>query len=46
MVNRGPELAIVDTGSAGVVILEGCFERVELVKDDELDIKSLQHRYQ
>ena len=32
-----PVVAILDTRSAGNVILEGCFERLGIVKDDEVE---------
>ena len=36
-VNGKPVVAIVDTGSAGVVISESCFERLGLKEDDEVE---------
>ena len=36
-VNGKPVVAIVDTGSAGVVISESCFERLGLKEDDEIE---------
>ena len=36
-VNGKPVVAIVDTKSAGVVISEGCFERLVLKEDDEVE---------
>ena len=35
--NGKPVVAIVDTGSTGAVISEGCFERIELKEDDEVE---------
>ena len=36
-VNGKPVVAIVDTGSAGVVISESCFERLGLKGDNEVE---------
>ena len=36
-VNGKPVVDIVDTGSAGVVISESCFERLGLKEDDEVE---------
>ena len=36
-VNGGAVVNIVDTGSAGVIISEGCFKRLGLIKDVKVE---------
>ena len=40
LLNKQKAVAMIDTGSSGVVIFEGCFRRLGLMQDKEVEFKT------